>query len=112
MRFVDDRAAAGGNHLAECVLPDRRVGAQQVVIDDDDVGGGGALAHCRDEALVEARALLTEARISGGRHVVPEADIPGRSCSSARSPVSVRVDHSRIIGRNTSCTAGPAPSFS
>ena len=38
VRFVEDRAAAGGNHLAERVLADGRVGAQQVMVDDHDVG--------------------------------------------------------------------------
>ena len=73
------------------------------MVDDDDVGGGGALAHLRDVAVVVARALGAEAGIRRRRDFVPERQILGRSSSSARSPVSVRLDQSRIIGRNTSC---------
>ena len=75
VRFVDDRVAAGGNHLAVRALPHRRVGAEQVVVDDDDVGLGGALAHARDEAVVVARALGAEAVFGGRRDVVPERQV-------------------------------------
>ena len=75
VRLVDDRVAAGGNHLAVRVLPHRGVGAEQVMVDDDHVGLGGALAHPRDEAVVVARALGAEAGLRGRRHVVPERQV-------------------------------------
>ena len=92
------------NHLAERVLPDRRVGAQQVMVDDDDVGRGGALPHpgdvsSRRSAGTRCRGRCPRSRRPRARTRDPRAD----PASSARSPVSVRVDHSRMIGRNTSC---------
>ena len=78
MRFVDDRAAAGGDDLAVRVLANRRVRAQQVVVDDDDVGFGGALAHAGDETVVVARTLGAQARVGGRRDLVPERQILGQ----------------------------------
>ncbi len=75
MRFVENRVAARGNHFTEGVLPQRRVGAQQMVIDDDDVGFGGALPHLGDEAFVVARALGAQTRLGGRGDVVPEREV-------------------------------------
>src|SRR4051812_18360535 len=78
VRFVDDRVAAGRNHFAERVLPHRRVRAQQVVIDDDDVRCRGALTHPRDEAVVVARALGTDAGFRRRGDLAPERQILGK----------------------------------
>src|SRR5947209_15900241 len=55
--FVQNRVAAGRNHLAKRVLPDRRIGAEQMVVDDDDVGLGGALTHSGHKTFVVAWTL-------------------------------------------------------
>ena len=75
MRFVEDRAAACGNHLAERVLAHGRVRAEQMVIDDDGVCGGGALAHEGHEAVAVARAFGAEAGFGIGGNVFPEGQI-------------------------------------
>ena len=75
VRFVHDRAAACGNHFAEGVLPDGRIGAEQMMVDDHDVGGRRPLAHPRHETVVVARTFGAEARFGGGRHLVPERDV-------------------------------------
>ena len=78
VRLVDDGVAARRNHFAERALPHRGVGAEQVVIDDDDVGLRGALAHLRDEAVVELRAVGADAVLAGRRDLGPEGQILGQ----------------------------------
>ena len=78
VRLVEDRSRERRNDLAEGVLPDRGIGAQQVMVDDHDVGRRGALAHPRDEAVVVARALGAEAGVRRGRDLVPERQILGQ----------------------------------
>ena len=75
VRFVEHGVGAGRNHLAEGVLADRRVGAQQMMIHDHEIRGGGALAHARDEALVVPRALGAEAGLGGCGDLVPEGQV-------------------------------------
>ena len=75
MRLVDHRVGAGGNHFAEGVLPDRRIGAQEMMIDDHHVRRRGALAHARDEAVVVAGTFAAETGLRRRRHFVPERQI-------------------------------------
>ena len=108
VRLVDHRVAAVGDHLAEGVLPHRRVGAEQVVVDDDDVGLGGALAHPRDEAVVVAAGT----RCRGSSRLVAATSLQngrssGRSSSSARSPVSVSRRQSSIDRQDRSSSIEP-----
>ena len=84
------------------------------MVDDHHVGGRGALPHPRHEAVVESRALGAEAGLRRRRDLVPEGKIFGQILELGAIAGLGPADHSRMIGRKTSCAAGTltAPSVS
>ena len=76
--LVDHQRRALRDHLAEGVVAQRRVGAEQVVVDDDHVRFGRALAHPRDEAVGVARAGAAGAGLGGGGDLRPERQVVGQ----------------------------------
>jgi hypothetical protein len=73
--LVDDQRRALRDDLAEGVVAQCRVGAQQMVVDDHDVALGGPLPHPRDEALAVARAGRTGAGLRRRGDLRPEGQV-------------------------------------
>ena len=76
--LVDHQRRALRDHLAEGVVAQRRIGAEQVVVDDDHVRFGGVLPHPRDEAVGVARAGAAGAGLGGGGDLRPERQVVGQ----------------------------------
>jgi hypothetical protein len=107
VRLVHDRIAAMRDDLAVRVLPHRGVGAQQVVVDDDDVGFRGALAHSRDVAVVELRAVDPDAVLGAGGDLLPEGqvlrqvlDLRAVACLGLAAPRVDDPDVRRLLARS------------
>src|SRR5437762_2215488 len=54
------------------LLFDGEVSEEEMVVDDDEVALDGPAAHLRDEAALEVRAGLAQARLSSGIEFGPE----------------------------------------
>ncbi len=72
VRLIENDRSVIRQHWAIITVTQSKVGKKQVVVDNYYVGFPRAVAHSRDEARIEVRALLSKASIRTSIDVPPE----------------------------------------
>jgi hypothetical protein len=71
VRFVEDHRIRSGKQLADRVLAQGQIGAEQVMVHDHDVGGQRLAPRTKHEAPLDVRAFLPEAVVTGRGRMDP-----------------------------------------